>query len=210
MSSAIIPESQYNALPYVSVAQYLAESGDVNITRGRIVQYFSPAQTGILDWAGNTGDPYIPLAWMANSLRMVCVGCSHFTFTLSTKMRERSHDIAMAVAVYARAWVSAEPGTMVPPGVKLLANAWCQVGAIALNVSEPAHVDPGLGPGDPAWPTWYKSGACSWDVGDTAPGGSVQAGLTGQMEIRLYAPSGVGAVLSGFEARLYGSLLATT
>jgi hypothetical protein len=210
MSSALIPELQFNALPYVSVAQYLAETGDVSITRGQVIHYFSPADTGIVDWPGNYGDPYIALAWCAFSKQMVCQGCSHYTFTLCTKMRERSHDLGMGITLLARAWVPAEPGVMVPPGIKIQPNAWAEMGSLNMGVSEPGHVDPILPPGDPGWPTWYKSCSCSWDVGDIAPGGTIQGGLTGQMEIRLYAPSGVGALLSGFNAFMYGSLLATT
>jgi len=210
MSAALIPESQFDALPCISAAQYVAEAGDVEIVRGQITRYFSPEATGINAWAGNVGDPWLPGSWMCYSNRMNCLGCSRFTFMLCTKMREKSHDTSMTILVYARAWVAAEPGVMVAPDPKLWPSAWSQVGRFRLSISDPLHVDPILPPGDPNWPIWYKSGSASWDVGAIVPGTSTQGGLTGGMALRLRAANGAGVDKSGFNAELYGSLIAAS
>jgi hypothetical protein len=209
MSTTIIPQAQFAALPYITVAEYLAVGGDVEIVPGQISRYFSPVDLGMNNLVGNASDP-ITHDYSAQSAAVNCRGCRRFTFALAVKMREAvnpglEHDQDWQIQVYSKCWVPAEPGVRIAPQVGNFTNAWDYCGLIHFPVAYPFGFPP---PVMGVYPTLYKTASCSWELGDTAQGGGVQAGLTGAMGIRLKSANGITG--AHFDAYLYGSLWASS
>jgi hypothetical protein len=213
-TTTIIPESQFNALPYATVAQFLAASGDVEIVPGLIVRYYGPSGTGINGLPGNASDP-ITHRFMAVSSPLNCRGCRRFTFSLAVLMRYAvppgtMHDADWPINVFCQAVVEGEGGAMIQPVQGDFANQWAYCGPIHLPVAYPVLFPPPTNPADPAtYPKVYKSASCSWEVGDVTSGGSQQAGLTGSVIVKLDAVAGIGGA-PFFNALIYGSLWASS
>jgi hypothetical protein len=210
--TTILPQHQYNALPYTSTQAYAANGGQVQVRPGSITRYFTPAETGIDGVAGNASDPIDPAhPFAAIGKALDCQGCNRFTFGLSVKMQEAANDTPFpaVIEVYSTAWIGAEPGISVEPKFGAMTNRWALCGRITVNNAYIVFPGPGINP--PATlPTVYKSGSCSWDVGNTTVGGNVQRGMTGPITMRIRCSGGVGGVPTWVEARIYGSLWASS
>jgi len=209
-TTPVIPQSQFNAFPYLTIGQYLATTGDVEIVPGQLLRYFTPAETGINGIPANSTDlidPTHPFGFIG--LPMNCRGARRFTFLCSMKMREWQNDQAFPspVEILSTGQVAAEPGVSIPPAYGVLGN-WLVCARFTMNKAYPVFPPPG-NPLDPAtYPIVYKSASCSWDVGCRV-GGAIQYGLTGPVTIRLRCSGGVSGGLF-YDGQMYGSLWAST
>ena len=213
-TTPVIPQSQFNAFPYLTIGQYLATTGDVEIVPGQLLRYFTPAETGINGRAANESDPIDPthpFGIIGNAMN--CRGARRFTFQLSMRMREAANDTGFPapVEVYTTAQVAAEPGVSIAPAFGQMTNRWALCGRITMNQAYPGGFPPPVNPLDPlTYPIIYKSASCSWDVGNATVGGATQKGMTGPVTIRLKCSGGGQGAVLFFNSLLYGSLWAST